>query len=156
MTRDATVERVTTSEDLASVAALESLCFTNPWTREMLEQQVRESDVARVYVLRNPAGAIIAFCTCWVIVDELHINTLAVDPVHRRAGLGRALMHGVMQEAVRAGCTRATLEVRASNTPARRLYAALGFSETGVRPRYYTQPEEDAIILWRGLGSGSP
>ena len=156
MTGEPPVERVTASEDLAGVAALESVCFTNPWTREMLEQQVRESDVARVYVLRNPAGAIVAFCTCWVIVDELHINTLAVDPDHRRAGLGRTLMHGVMAEAVRAGCTKATLEVRASNLPARRLYAALGFDETGVRPRYYAQPEEDAIILWRGLGSGPP
>lgn len=150
------VERVTSSEDLAGVAALESVCFTNPWTRDMLEQQVRGSDVARVYVLRHASGAIVAFCTCWLIVDELHVNTVAVAPDHRRAGLARALMQGVMREAVRAGCDQATLEVRESNLPARRLYAALGFVETGVRRRYYTQPEEDAIILWRGLGSSSP
>jgi [ribosomal protein S18]-alanine N-acetyltransferase len=153
---DAAVERVTSSEDLASVAALESVCFTNPWTREMLEQQVRGSDVARVYVLRDASGTIVAFCNCWVILDELHVNTIAVDPGHRRAGLARALMQGVMQEAVRDGCNKATLEVRESNLPARRLYATLGFAETGVRRHYYTQPEEDAIILWRELGSGSP
>ncbi|HZB25594.1 MAG TPA: ribosomal protein S18-alanine N-acetyltransferase [Vicinamibacterales bacterium] len=156
MTPDPAVERVTSSEDLASVAALESVCFTNPWTREMLEQQVRGSEVARVYVLRDASGTIVAFCSCWVIVDELHVNTIAVDPDHRRTGLARALMQGVMQEAVRNGCNKATLEVRESNLPARRLYATLGFAETGVRRRYYTQPEEDAIILWRGLGSGSP
>lgn len=156
MTRAPAVERVTSSEDLASVAALEAVCFTNPWTQEMLEQQVRGSDVARVYVLRGPGGAIVAFCSCWVIVDELHVNTIAVDPGYRRSGLARALMQGVMQEAVRDGCGKATLEVRESNTPARRLYATLGFAETGVRRRYYTHPEEDAIILWRGLGSGSP
>ena len=156
MTRHPAVERVTSREDLASVAALESVCFTNPWTQEMLEQQVRGSDVARVYVLRNPAGAIVAFCSCWVIVDELHINTIAVDPAHRRGGVARALMQGVMGKAVGEGCGKATLEVRESNVPARRLYATLGFAETGVRRRYYTQPEEDAIILWRALGSGSP
>ena len=148
-----TIERVTALADLAAVAELEAACFTNPWTLEMLEREVRQSDVARVYALRDAAGRVAAFCTCWVIVDELHINTIGVDPVHRRAGLATTLMRHVMEEAVGAGVRRATLEVRASNEPARRLYAALGFTETGVRPGYYTKPEEDAIILWReGLG----
>jgi tRNA threonylcarbamoyl adenosine modification protein YeaZ/ribosomal-protein-alanine acetyltransferase len=144
-----TIERVTSPEDLDAVATLEAACFTNPWTREMLEREVRESDVARVYVLRDPGGPVLAFCSCWVIQDELHINTIAVDPIRRRGGLATSLMRQVMAEAVRSGATRATLEVRASNEPARRLYAALGFSERGVRPRYYSQPDEDAIILWR-------
>jgi [ribosomal protein S18]-alanine N-acetyltransferase len=131
------------------VAALEAACFTNPWTQEMLERELRQSEVARVYVLRDPDGRIRAFCTCWVILDELHINTIAVDPASRRTGLAASLMRQVMNEAARSGATRATLEVRASNEPARRLYASLGFTESGVRPLYYTQPEEDAIILWR-------
>jgi ribosomal-protein-alanine N-acetyltransferase len=64
-------------------------------------------------------------------------------------------MNHVMDEAVQAGARRATLEVRATNVPARELYAALGFTEAGRRPCYYTQPDDDAIILWKELGAGS-
>ncbi len=143
------IERVTSERDLDAVAALEATCFTNPWTREMLEREVRESSVARVYVLRDPVGEVVAFCTCWMIVDELHINTVAVDPARRRAGLATSLMRQIMTEAARSGVTKATLEVRASNGAARQLYAKLGFVESGVRAGYYSQPDEDAVILWR-------
>ena|SRR5687767_2876353 len=152
---DPRIEQVTSSDDLDAVAALEAICFTNPWTREMLERELHGSQVARVYALRDVDGRVAAFCSCWIVFDELHINTIAVAPDRRREGLATRLMLHVMQEAARDGGTRATLEVRASNAPARRLYATLGFTETAVRPRYYTQPEEDAIILWRdGLVRG--
>jgi ribosomal-protein-alanine N-acetyltransferase len=144
------VERTTADEDLDRVAALEAVCFTNPWTRAMLEHEVRGSATARVYVLRLPDGGVAAFCTCWLILDELHINTIAVDPTMRRSGLATMLMEYVMQDAARSGARRSTLEVRASNEPARQLYAKLGFVEAGLRPLYYTQPEEDGIILWHG------
>jgi ribosomal-protein-alanine N-acetyltransferase len=144
------VERTTSDEDFDRVAALEAECFTNPWTRAMLEREVKGSATARVYVLRLHDRGVAAFCTCWLIVDELHINTIAVDPAVRRAGLATALMQHVMRDAARSGARRATLEVRASNEPARRLYAQLGFEEAAVRPLYYTQPEEDAVILWHG------
>jgi ribosomal-protein-alanine N-acetyltransferase len=143
------IERVTSPQDLDDVAALEAACFTNPWTREMLERDVAGSDVARVYVARDETGGVAAFCTCWFVIDELHINTIAVHPARRRLGLATRLMRHVLDEAARAGARRATLEVRASNAAARRLYAGLGFVEAGARPRYYTQPDEDAIILWR-------
>jgi [ribosomal protein S18]-alanine N-acetyltransferase len=144
------IERVTSPEDVSAVAQLEALCFTNPWTREMLERELRESPVARVYALREQGGGVAAFCSCWIVLDELHVNTIAVAPHRRREGLGTRLMLHVMREAAEAGATRATLEVRASNTAARRLYSSLGFVETAVRQGYYTQPEEDGIILWRG------
>jgi ribosomal-protein-alanine N-acetyltransferase len=143
------IERVTSARDLDAVAALEALCFTNPWTRDMLEREVRESSVARVYVLKDPAGEIAAFCTCWIVADELHINTVAVDPARRRTGLATSLIRQVLVEGARSGATKATLEVRASNAAARELYTKLGFVEAAVRPLYYTQPDEDAIILWR-------
>jgi ribosomal-protein-alanine N-acetyltransferase len=142
------VERTTAADDLDRVAALEAECFTKPWTRSMLEREITGSDTARVYVLRASHRAVAAFCTCWLIVDELHINTIAVDPAMRRAGLATVLMQHVLRDAAISGALRATLEVRASNEPARRLYARLGFVERGVRRRYYTQPEEDAVILW--------
>lgn len=149
------IEQVTSAQDIAAVAALEAVCFTNPWTREMLERELQQSQLARVYALRDDDGGIAAFCTCWIVLDELHINTIAVAPNRRREGLATRLMRHVMREAAGTGAKRATLEVRASNTPARELYTRLGFVETAVRRRYYTQPEEDGIILWReGLAGG--
>lgn len=143
------IERVAGPEDLTAVALLEAACFTNPWTRDMLERELSQSDVARVYVLRLPGETVAAFCSCWILFDELHINTIAVAPGRRRQGLATALMRHVMADAARGGVRRATLEVRRSNEAARRLYAALGFSEAGVRRGYYASPEEDALILWR-------
>jgi [ribosomal protein S18]-alanine N-acetyltransferase len=144
-----TIERLAGEEDLDAVAALEADSFTNPWTREMLARELRQSDVARVYVLRAAGRRVAAFCACWLIFDELHINTVAVDPALRRRGLATKLMEHVCSEARHEGATAVTLEVRRSNEPALRLYERLGFTVEAVRPRYYTSPEEDALILWR-------
>ena len=150
MTSSAIIERLTGRDDLEAVVALEAESFTNPWSREMLLRELEEPTTARVYVLRLPERPVAAFCACWVVVDELHVNTLAVDPDLRRRGLGSRLMRGVLTIVTAEGVHRATLEVRRSNMPALRLYESLGFVVTAVRPRYYTQPEEDALILWRG------
>jgi ribosomal-protein-alanine N-acetyltransferase len=149
-----TIEPLTGDEDLDAVASLESQCFTNPWTREMLARELKRSDVTRVYVLRLPGRRVAAFCACWIIHDELHINTIAVAHDVRRRGFATRLMEHVMADAARAGARRATLEVRRSNEAALAVYGRLGFRVTAVRPRYYTHPEEDALILWRdGLDS---
>jgi ribosomal-protein-alanine N-acetyltransferase len=146
---DIAIERLADAGDLDQVVEVEARCFTNPWTREMLLRELAQSDVAHVFVLRVPERRIAAFCSCWIVVDELHVNTLVVDLPYRRRGLGVMLMRWVMDEAVRRGATRATLEVRESNEPALRLYETLGFQVVARRPRYYSQPEEDALILWR-------
>jgi ribosomal-protein-alanine N-acetyltransferase len=157
MTDDCVIERLSSDEDLDAVAALEADAFTNPWTREMLARELRQSDVARVYVLRAMGKRVAAFCACWLVFDELHVNTVAVDPALRRQGLARRLMVHVLAEAVRDGAQHATLEVRRSNVPALELYRRLGFVLEAVRPGYYTRPEEDALILWRRnlKGAGS-
>ena len=146
---DCTIERLTGDEDLDAVAALEAESFSNPWTRDMLARELRQSDVARVYVLRARGKRVAAFCACWIIFDELHINTIAVDPALRRQGLETTLLEHVMADAAREGAAGVTLEVRRSNEAAIRLYEQLGFTVEAVRPRYYTSPEEDALILWR-------
>lgn len=135
--------------DIDAVVGLESESFTNPWPRETLVWELENSDVTRAYVLRDDAGAIAAFCICWVIFDELHINTLAVAPVARRRGIATTLLRHVMADAAASGATRATLEVRASNAAALGLYERLGFHVAAARPGYYVRPEEDALILWR-------
>lgn len=146
---EAIVERMEDEADLDAVVELEARCFTNPWTRENLVRELAQSDVAYVFILRLPAERVAAFCSCWIVAGELHVNTMAVDPRYRRLGLATHLMRQVMKEAIARGAMRATLEVRESNEPARRLYESLGFEVTAVRSRYYTQPEEDALILWR-------
>lgn len=132
-----------------AVVALESESFTNPWSRETLLWELRNSDVTRAYLLLDDEERVVAFCVCWVIFDELHINTLAVAPAVRRQGLASALLRHVIADAAGSGATRATLEVRASNTPAIGLYRQLGFHVAATRPGYYAKPPEDALILWR-------
>jgi ribosomal-protein-alanine N-acetyltransferase len=134
--------------DIDAVAALEAASFTNPWPRDQLVWELRNSDVTRVFVLRNPRGLIVGFCLCWVIFDELHINTLAVAPELRRQGMATLLMQHVLAETAKEGARKATLEVRASNEAALALYERLGFRVTATRPGYYTNPQEDALILW--------
>jgi len=141
------IERVFESADLDAVAALEADTFSNPWTRDMLERELRQSDVARVYVVRLPAQPVAAFCACWLVYDELHINTIAVAADLRRQGIATALMSFLLAEGAAHGARRTFLEVRRSNVPAQRLYESLGFKETGVRKNYYSQPEEDALVL---------
>ena len=142
--------------DIDAVAALEAESFTNPWPRDTLVWELRNSDVTRAYLVRDAAGAIAAFCVCWVIFDELHINTLAVAPAARRRGLATALVRHVMADAAASGATRATLEVRASNAAALALYQRLGFHVAATRPGYYAKPQEDALILWREGLDASP
>jgi len=142
------IARLTRDEDLDEVAALEAASFTNPWTREMLARDLSHSDVSRVYVLRGPDGRLLAFCACWILFDELHINTLAVAAERRREGLATRLLGFVFDEAAAAGVRRATLEVRRSNEAALRLYERLGFAIKAVRNGYYSHPDEDGLVLW--------
>ena len=104
-------------------------------------------------MLREPGSPVAAFCSCWILYDELHINTLAVAPERRRRGLGTMLMTHLLTLAASEGATRALLEVRQSNLPAIRLYETLGFHVTQIRAGYYTHPDEDALVLTR---SGLP
>jgi ribosomal-protein-alanine N-acetyltransferase len=149
------IERATSDEDVDDVAALEAASFTNPWTRQMLAEELSRNEFARLYVLRLPDVRVAGFCACWIVTDELHINTIAVAAEHRGQGLGSALMRHIMRDVAGQGVTRATLEVRESNRPARQLYERLGFVAAGIRHGYYTEPVEDALILWRELGKSS-
>ena len=153
---DVVIEQITGREDLDAVAALEAASFTNPWTREMLERELARSEVARVYVLRLPGHRVAAFCACWVVYEELHINTIAVEPALRRQGLASILMRHLLELTAREGIDRAFLEVRQSNVPAQRLYHSLGFVTAGVRRNYYSHPEEDAILLIRHVLPETP
>ena len=143
------IEPLSSPSDLDAVLAIEEASFTSPWTREMYLAEFENVGVSYCYVARDEARQVLAFCSFWRVLDELHINNLAVAPAHRRLGIGATLLSAVLAEGVRLGARRATLEVRRSNEPARYLYERLGFAAAGVRRAYYTNPIEDALVLWR-------
>ena len=138
-----------THDDIDDVLALEEAAFTNPWTRAMYLAELENGGVSYCFLARDPDRRAVGFCSFWRVVDELHINNLAVRPELRRAGIGSMLLAFVLKKGVELGARRATLEVRRSNEPARLLYERFGFSVAGVRTAYYTRPAEDALILWR-------
>ena len=130
--------------DLEQIVRLEEESFSNPWTAEGLAEMLN-APVTQLHVARLPSREIVGFCACWVIEEELHINTVAVKHSLRRQGIATRLLQHLLKT---TGINRATLEVRRSNVAALKLYERLGFTTTAVRPRYYTNPEEDALILW--------
>ena len=148
-TLDCWVEAFEGAGDLDGILAVEAASFTNPWTRAMYEWELQNRTVCHILVVRTPDVRVAGFCSFWLVVDEIHINNVAILPEHRGRGFGTRLMRRVLTEGRRLGATRATLEVRASNQAALRFYEGLGFKATAVRKHYYTNPVEDALILWR-------
>ena len=134
--------------DLDAILEVDAESFLRPWTREMYEAELQNQGVARIYVIRV-AEFLAGYAATWFLPGELHINNLAIRPGFRRQHLASRLLDRVMAAAAEAGCERATLEVRRSNEAARALYDAFGFQLAGIRPDYYTNPVEDALILWR-------
>jgi len=145
--REWTIEPLVSIEDIDRVLEVERTSFTRPWTRDMYVAELENRDVSFLYLARNLHREVIAFCCFWKIFDELHINNLAVVPEARGRGLGTALLLHVLDQGHRLGARRALLEVRESNAAARRLYERLGFTVSGIRRAYYTQPTEDALLL---------
>lgn len=143
------IEPLTSAAQIDELLAIEEASFTNPWTREMYLAELANRSVSFCFLARSQQGEVVGFCSCWRVVDELHINNLAVAPRHRRTGVATALLGRVLREGGRLGAVRATLEVRRSNEAARCLYERFGFTVAGVRRGYYTKPVEDAIVFWR-------
>jgi [ribosomal protein S18]-alanine N-acetyltransferase len=143
------VESMTSPEQIDAVLAVEEASFTNPWTRAMYIAELENPSVSFCYFARGAAGQVVGFCSFWRVLDELHINNLAVKAELRRAGIGSTLLSFVLKKGVELGARRATLEVRRSNDAARLLYERFGFAVAGVRAGYYSKPVEDALVLWR-------
>ena len=142
-----TIEPLTSPDQIDAVLAIEETAFTNPWTRQMYLAELEHREVSFVFLAKAGDGAFVGFCSFWRVLDELHINNLAVLPAFRRRGAATALLTAVMEFGGRLGAHRATLEVRQSNDAARLLYRRFGFTVAGIRRAYYTKPVEDALIL---------
>jgi len=150
------IERTLADADLDAIVGIEQASFSNPWTRDMYVRELQNPDVSFLYVLRAPDAGIVAFCSFWLVLDEVHINNLAVRGDFRGQGLGTRLLEHVLRAGASRGAGRATLEVRRSNAPARRLYERLGFEVAATRQNYYVSPPEDALILWKAALNTSP
>ena len=143
------IERVTAEDQIDAVLAIEEVSFTNPWTRAMYLTELENTGVSYCFLAKDEAKQSVGFCSFWRVLDELHINNIAVLPPFRRLGVATTLLTFALSEGIALGARRATLEVRRSNDPARLLYERFGFTVAGVRRDYYTKPVEDALVLWR-------
>ena len=135
-----------THADLPAVQAIEKASFTTPWPSYAYRNELETNRLAHYLVVR--AGRdVIGYAGVWLMVDEAHITTFAVTPAWRRRRIGERLLLAVLDLAVARGAREATLEVRLSNLAARRLYEKYGFRPVGIRPRYYSDDHEDALIM---------
>ncbi|MBO7747402.1 ribosomal protein S18-alanine N-acetyltransferase [Paenibacillus sp. MWE-103] len=148
--RNRLVFRSMTLDDVPTIAAIEEESFATPWTKDAFVNELTNNHFAR-YMVMDYEGAAIGYAGMWTIMDEAHVTNVAVREAYRGQGLGELLMTELMRTAVLFGARRMTLEVRVSNSVARRLYAKLGFEPSGIRPGYYSDNMEDALIMWAEL-----
>jgi ribosomal-protein-alanine N-acetyltransferase len=135
--------------DLPQIIAIERRAFTSPWSLGMFVLELSKPSGINLAAVRG--GEIVGYVICAKYAEAFHVMTLATAPEHRREGIAGALLDAVI---VRAGeDANYTLEVRVSNTGAIALYERYGFRGVGTRPRYYADNGEDAIIMWRAIGT---
>lgn len=144
--------------DIESVASVEAECFARPWSEDALYRDYSQNPSSRFFVVEVD-GAIRGHVGLWRRSDHVHVTTLAVSASHRRRGLGEALLEAVYEEFPEMDVT---LEVRKSNEEAQAFYRSAGFTVTGMRPDYYTDNGEDALVMSRhadtreAIGDGRP
>lgn len=138
-----------TLADLDGVMVVERLSFLTPWSRDAFAEELLQTFT--VYVVARAGQHVVGYGGMHVVFDEAHVTNVAVHPDWRGQGLGERIMRRLIHLAAARGAHRMTLEVRASNEPAKRLYAKLGFvtGPGAVRRGYYTDTGEDAIVMWK-------
>lgn len=125
---------------IKSAAALEQLCFSQPWTEEGLRQSIEQDGT--VFIAAIQGDELLGYAGMNLVLGEGYLNNIAVFPNHRGKGIATALLNRLISH-----CTEfLSLEVRASNTVARSLYKGLGFCEAGIRKSFYQYPTEDGVI----------
>ncbi len=133
-------------DDLPAIHAIELASFAAPWPPHAYQTELESNRMAH-YLVARVGDTIAAYGGMWLMVDEAHITTFAVHPAWRQQGIGQRLLLAFLDLALDRGGREATLEVRLSNLPARKLYEKYGFRPVGLRPRYYSDDGEDALIM---------
>jgi ribosomal-protein-alanine N-acetyltransferase len=138
-------------DDIPFIIEIEQEAFTMPWSKDAFVNELTHNHFAK-YMVMELEGEIIGYGGMWTIIDEAHITNIAVRSDFRGRGLGERLLRELQRTAVFFGMTAMTLEVRVSNERAQSLYRKLGFQSSGIRPGYYSDNYEDALIMWADLG----
>jgi len=136
--------RPMTGDDLPTVLTLEASVYPEPWSEAVFREEIARHD--RVYLVAEEGGAVVGYAGLLLVEHDAHVTTVAVDPRARGRRLGTRLMLALADAALAAGAAHLTLEVRVSNTAARRLYERFGFESVGRRKDYYRT--EDALVMW--------
>lgn len=136
--------------DIDRILEIEQASFPTPWSRVAFEGELKNNQFAH-YVVAEWNNRVIGYAGMWVIIDEAHITNIAIEPKMRGRKIGEALLLQMMRYARFKGADRMTLEVRVSNRIAQNLYKKLGFRKEGVRKGYYSDNQEDALIMWADL-----
>ena len=137
------------TEDIPAVAGLEKLCFSDPWSDNMIQSSL-DSRLS-CWLVAETEGCVVGYVGSEAVLDSADMMNIAVAPNHRQQGIAQALVEALMDELWQKNILFLLLEVRASNEPALSLYKKLGFAQVGCRPRYYRNPREDALILRKEL-----
>lgn len=136
-----------TGDDIDQVLPIERESSSQPWTRGMFRDELSHGD-ARVYVVAEIDARVVGFGGLMIALDEGHITNIAIATSQRRTGLATRLLLHLTRTAIARSVRAMTLEVRVSNTAARELYVRFGYVPAGIRPRYYADNNEDALIYW--------
>lgn len=136
--------------DIETIVQIEREVFTAPWSPEAFHNELTQNMFAK-YMVMEQDGVVLGYGGMWLIVDEAHVTNIAIREPYQGRGLGRKLLGELMRTAHWLGARRMTLEVRVSNERAQRLYAKFGFVPSGIRPAYYSDNREDALIMWADL-----
>lgn len=137
-------------KDIDSVLKIDQLSFPNPWPKHSYEYEINQNDNSRAWVMElssNQKKTIVAMAILWVVLDEVHIGTIAVHPDFRGLGFGEKFLTEILENAFNDGVIKAFLEVRRSNENAIKLYKKLGFIIDGIRKGYYRNNQEDALLM---------
>lgn len=141
-------------EDLGRILEIESESFNSPWSENAFKHELIENFLATYLVFEDvnkDDSHIFGYGGYWLIKDDAHITNLAVCPKYRGLGAGRIVLGALLEHAKNRGANRATLEVRKTNQTAKNLYLHFGFKVYGVRPNYYQDNQEDALIMYKNF-----
>lgn len=138
------------STDIPQVVKVEAESFVDPWPKDIFYQEIVLNDHAHYFVAELD-GVIIGYAGFWAVIDDAQITNIAIIPHYRGYKIGEKLFGYTCQVAIELGVTRLSLEVRVSNTVAQKMYRKFGLVPGGIRKRYYTDNQEDAMVMWVNL-----
>lgn len=140
-------------DDIPQVVEIEKKSFPTPWSPYAFTCELCDNEFAYYLVLvhQDEPATVFGYGGMWVIIDEAHVTNIAINPTHRGRRLGEYLLNGLIALAKKKRVLRMTLEVRVSNNTAQRLYKRMSFKTAGIRPGYYVDTNEDALIMWKEL-----